>query len=455
MASGNFLFIFPNEKVDRYLLLLFFGIAAACFFIPNFDVLVYIYATVLALLSPRRAIEATLLTFFLVLGNPAIINPTTKALRWVVVAAVIAQAIISLSQRKERTKELWGPAMVLLGFMVIMIPLNLINSLIPSISIFKILSFGLGAMSLLICFQYAAKEQDELNRYFHTFFVFIWLLSVVIFFGGYGYVKNEAGFQGALSHPQILGPIGAIISAYFLGQGFYNERYSNFHLIAGLSFFLFVLMSQARTGVFMLGGGFILMTLTGPNALKLPQKIFRLAAVGVVVLLITTAAGIFNVFAFTADFVAKDEEDAGKSVGEIFDSSRGAHIERSMANFAENKLLGIGFGVPSDQEYTEEIEYFYGFPISARLEKGFTPTATLEENGVLGTFIIVILLLTIIAYVINVKDRILRWILFTALLVNVGEAVFFSFGGAGMFIWIMIGFTLAISGRKSQALKTD
>ena len=80
-----------------------------------------------------------------------------------------------------------------------------------------------------------------------------------------------------------------------------------------------------------------------------------------------------------------------------------------------------------------------GIPVSAPVEKGFLPTAILEEIGMLGT----VLFLIFIAFLTNavVEGSDIRWagMYFGCLFVNVGEAVFFSVGGIGLLYWLLIG----------------
>jgi hypothetical protein len=85
-----------------------------------------------------------------------------------------------------------------------------------------------------------------------------------------------------------------------------------------------------------------------------------------------------------------------------------------------------------------------GLPISAPVEKGFLPTAILEEVGIPGALGFLGLFLTLLYRVYRTGDQPWAAVLLTSIFVNLGEALFFSLGGLGLYFWIWIG--LAIRG---------
>jgi hypothetical protein len=93
-------------------------------------------------------------------------------------------------------------------------------------------------------------------------------------------------------------------------------------------------------------------------------------------------------------------------------------------------------------EFGSGVTYFYGIPISAPVEKGFLPTAILQEGGVLGggLLTLIIALLSRRAW----RNTDLRWrAMFVACLaINAGECVFMSPGGIGMFDWLLLGLAM-------------
>ncbi len=121
-------------------------------------------------------------------------------------------------------------------------------------------------------------------------------------------------------------------------------------------------------------------------------------------------------------------------------SSRASGYEAQLINFTQRPLLGHAFGVyPGKKAASKGVTEFMGIPISAPVEKGLILTALLEETGLIGT----ILFLTLIVAISKrcLKTQNLGWIaiFFTCLFINIGEAVFFSVGGIGLFYWILMG----------------
>jgi O-antigen ligase len=128
-----------------------------------------------------------------------------------------------------------------------------------------------------------------------------------------------------------------------------------------------------------------------------------------------------------------------EKIEDAFYHSRGANIKTQWENFLASPLLGHGFGVYPGGIPEKKIVYFMGIPISASTEKGFLPTAALEETGIVGALLLMALLISLGRQVYRQYDP--RWLAmyFACLFVNFGESVFLSSGGLGLFFWILIG----------------
>ncbi|HET6567972.1 MAG TPA: hypothetical protein VFG50_08400, partial [Rhodothermales bacterium] len=137
-------------------------------------------------------------------------------------------------------------------------------------------------------------------------------------------------------------------------------------------------------------------------------------------------------------FLLKD--DATDSVEESLSASRSGLIERSLDNFRAAPITGIGFGVPSEAKYFRPETGFLGLPVSASVEKGFMPSAVLEETGVTGAILVVILLLAIFLPVVRWGTITHFWMMSCCVLINLGEMVFFSVGFMGLFFWLLLAY---------------
>lgn len=79
-----------------------------------------------------------------------------------------------------------------------------------------------------------------------------------------------------------------------------------------------------------------------------------------------------------------------------FYRSRGFLLERSWQNFKEHPLSGIGFGVASDSgDFKIDRDPLLGLvPTVAPVEKGVAPVAALEETGLVGSALLLVLLVS-------------------------------------------------------------
>jgi hypothetical protein len=143
-------------------------------------------------------------------------------------------------------------------------------------------------------------------------------------------------------------------------------------------------------------------------------------------------------------FTSTEERIAALSTG-----TRGAQITNDFDIIAEHPLLGYGFGVsPGSEGYLDpNTVQLWGVPLSAPIEQGFLPLATIAQIGVVGSLFILAFLFSMYrsARRSSAEDA----GLFVAVIgVNFGEMIFFSFGSMGGLVWVMLVF-LAVNGSMS------
>ena len=124
--------------------------------------------------------------------------------------------------------------------------------------------------------------------------------------------------------------------------------------------------------------------------------------------------------------------------------SRGAGLADQWQNFRAHPFIGTGFGVNPGGGFVGSPVTVLGIPISAPVEKGFLPTAVLEEVGIPGALAFLVLVGALVRQAYRTGDLVWLAVLLTCLFVNLGEAVFFSMGGLGLLFWLWMG--LAIRG---------
>jgi hypothetical protein len=132
-----------------------------------------------------------------------------------------------------------------------------------------------------------------------------------------------------------------------------------------------------------------------------------------------------------------------ENVEEEFMRSRGAGAVYQFSHFLESPLMGHGFGVPSSGRFHREATEIYGIPISAPAEKGFLPTAILEETGVLGTSFFLWWLFAAFRLVCRDRSGIPASLLAAGIFVNLGEMSFFSVNSLGLLFFALISVAIA------------
>jgi hypothetical protein len=225
-----------------------------------------------------------------------------------------------------------------------------------------------------------------------------------------------------------------------------RRRSTRLELWIGLLIGALIILSKARTAGFGAAAGVLVVMVSrvvgrrrqGQAELGRPLLITGLACGVLAVLAVTTG----QVSKIVTDYAYKGSLGKAQSVDEAFYASRGGGALAQWESFLQKPLFGNGFGVYPDGRFPSGVTYFDGIPISAPVEKGFLPTAILQEGGALGggLLILVIALLSRRAW----RNTDLRWrAMFVACLaINAGEYVLMSPGGIGMFDWLFLSLAM-------------
>jgi hypothetical protein len=314
-----------------------------------------------------------------------------------------------------------------------------IFSTAPDISVLKSISFSITLMALVV----AWSSLDELNaeiaeRQIWGLLIMVAVLSIPLVGIGMGYMRNGRGFQGLLVHPQNFGPTMAFVATWLFARWLTGPIKRNLAWGVLPLALLWVYLSQARIGMlsFLVGALAavacepLVAMLNGWKSFPTTRKlrIAFVAAIGFVALIVAGAAVTDKVNAF----VRKGSQ--GGSLQEAFEASRGFLVERMKSNIAERPLTGIGHGVPSIEGLNENLivrDPFFGIVLMAPVEKGVLPVAMVEEFGwplaiVWFMWFVWLELMACRAGIVNAA------VCAAALASNLGEATFFSPGGAGM-----------------------
>lgn len=411
----------------------------------------YLLLTAWSLGGPRRAIEALTLTWLVSFLNPGIYSLTDKSglLRWAVIGTAFLTVVVSAVWRQSAIPRtiLW-----LLVFAFVSGALSLAVSYAPDVSLFKLFSFVMAAIAVVLGFHLTRHEAKYWQTWFLTFFSTVVLVSFPLIVSGVGYYRNQQGFQGLLNHPQAYGIFIGAFAAWLMVLLFEKRLRGpgSWLLMVVVTVSLFA--TQSRTGTFAAVGAAFL-TLAW-SMLKRPGTVrhgmiwlvrlspFILLAMAVVILKVDAVSHV------TEQFILKRQ--VGYTVGEAYQASRGGIADASLANFYEHPVTGIGFGVASDpSDLHISPDPFFGLPVGAPVEKGFAVLAALEEVGLVGFMALLILIGSLLWPAFRIKADITPVALaLGALLVNFGESIFFALGGSGLFVWLLLGAARVMGGER-------
>jgi len=275
--------------------------------------------------------------------------------------------------------------------------------------------------------------------------------SVVLGFGNYYFRVGRMvmSFVGAFCHPNCHA-LYAVMFVAFLGSllvfSSCRHRYLTLPLMAAWAYFM--VRSHSRTSV--AATAFTIATLVivagrfrGRHGLVLNVNIGRPVLVAAV-LLATALVAAYD--AATDGSLAESAAEfayKGRKLGNIDTEgvdteallySRMGRIDQSFTNFLDSPVFGIGFGVAKTQAFVNMATLF-----TAPAEKGFLPTAVLEEGGVLGATAFVVFLATLVFSLVREANAPGIVSLAAIIASNCGEMTLFATTGMGLFCWVALG----------------
>lgn len=262
-----------------------------------------------------------------------------------------------------------------------------------------------------------------------------------------GQVLTELGFNGAFLHPNLHATYATLFICFLslvLVFGRYRQTWLVLPMIA--CWFAFMAKSASRTSFIASAIGLALLIVLAAPARNRHRWIMRpkfsrasLVATAVLLLIAAIVLDLASGGAVSKPivrFVNKSSATEGTVASldtEKILSSRKGLLELSWKNFEENRLFGIGFGVAKTEVFAQTATL-----LTAPAEKGFLPSAILEEGGLFGTAAFVVFLLMFMGSMLSEKNfaALVTFVAFLA--TNLGEVTFFSPGGAGTFGWITV-----------------
>ncbi len=405
---------------------------------------VYILICIWALFGAKQAIKGLTINYVILLLNPVVFKlpGEVSGLRWLVLFIAGLRVMPLVSRR-----VLYSLISLLLFYLVVVV-LAWMESPSFLISILKITMFTFGAGVFLIAFSCLDKsELDDFRRWFFCLVAALMILSLpTLLIPRIGFAVNGSGFQGILNHPQAFALFVVPIATYLIADLLLKkERSSSWLWAIGALFSFLLYMSRARTAMvtlfLSLGSAFVFASISSRKEKLDLAPVGSIMKIGMFALLLATLTLLSPAFSESMSKFWLKGSNKSATVGKAFSESRGKGIDYFWNRFLDKPLTGQGFGVEEGILTEKNVTTFLGIPISATVEKGFLPAAFLEEVGIIGMLLFLPFFLALLYGATHTCDVRLMAMFFSCLFVNIGEAVFFSPGQIGGYLWLILGFT--------------
>lgn len=417
----------------------------------------FILLALYSLAGRAQVIQALALSWLFAMLNPGLAAETTGVSmgRYVVLAAAAVSVLIrsvNLNHANPnismRTSQMVLGTLLLGAFVIVH---SILVSPIRDVSLLKAISWTVAMATLLMAWGGLSPERrDALVRQLFGGLVVLMLASLPLLAMPVGYLRNEMGFQGVLSHPQAFGPTMALLGAWSASQLLAKPRPEWTQLAIVGACMVLVVLSEARTAGFALVLALVISVLTAPVLSgRSLRDLFPGLRSGRMYLILFLAVGAAMAAApFLSERIGQYLVKRGEaqSLAMIYEGSRGVLIEPMWDNIQEHPVQGIGFGVASfPEDMVIERDPVLGLPVSASVEKGVLPMMVLEELGVFGAIAAAIWLWMVLRRSAIGGGVSAMAVVCTAVLFNMGEATLFSPGGMGLLLLILIAWAASAS----------
>jgi hypothetical protein len=394
-----------------------------------------------ALTGRSQIIQALALSWLFSMINPVIAPEASAASigRYIV---IIAAAISAAWRGRGQGFNKLSVLTFLLG--IFMLVHSLLFSVVVDVSILKVTSWIVVVVTLVSSWQgISSSERTVLFDQLQMLLVGLMLLSLpLLAFPTIGYARNGSGFQGLLNHPQAFGPTLALIGAMLGGRilDMENPRWRDLSLF--VLCMVLIVLSEARTAglalVLGLFGSVVILPVFARKSLRqmIPglrsRRLQVFWLVSILVIVVSGPALVSNLSSYLL------KHSGSTSFADAVEASRGQLASKMINNIQIYPFSGIGFGIASDPETMEvEREPLFGLPIAAPIEKGVMPLAVIEEMGLFGGLAVFCWILVFLSR--GARAGVTKIaLMLTLLLVNFGESMFFSVGGMGMLLLILL-----------------
>ena len=415
---------------------------------------------VMALKSSEGALKALSLSLMATTINGAFVSLSIVFAigRMGILFLVAWRFMLDLSKIRGNFMER-GYVWLLFGFCAVVAIGSVMNGYFVVLSLLKLLAFSAGVFAILLGADVVRIRSSDLTCWCFSLIVFCVLLGLVGLVTGVGYgleerVTGETGvfFKGAFFHSQSLGAIGALMLVYLFTLYLfspYRYKWATAGLMLALIYQIYLTGSRTGMGTAVIGCAATLCLAyvtpgTAHRRVRFYLSKLQLAGMGAVGFILMLFANSFTGNSLGerfSGFLNKYNETGGFSFAGLFET-RMPLIEQAYANYLTSPLTGIGFGTSYDPKFVAGATWY-----TAPTEKGFLPTAVLEETGLSGSALFWGFIICFLIYLIRERNISGFGIFIAMLAANLGEMLFFSFGGAGGMCWFVVAAGLVLSDR--------
>jgi len=415
--------------------------------------------------TPLRAFVTVFLIYLLVAGNPFIITAKPFLLgmaRYVSIAAVAFKSYLYFYNHPNRQKifnQAKGVLIPLGIFVFISICTSILANWYLHISLLKAAQFFVFVSSLIL-FRLSIDIDTGKKLYIWCLAVLSFILlaslyqSIVSPYSVYyvdewapGKFINTDLFCGIIYHPQSFGLVCVFTIAHsfvFLFKAKSSLLKVFFLLLCTLALY-YIVLTQSRTSLFAV---FFVILSTGVKniffiksvELEYRKRVQFNTYIGIFggLFAIVIALGFYGPIIFTTfqDLIFKFS-NYRLSLYDLF-YSRMFNIQNSWEAFLASPIFGEGFGVEKSAKFVESAGLF-----TAPSEKCFIPTAILHELGIIGAAAFIYFLFSVTIWSWRYRYINFIFLLYAFILVNFGEYIFFSIGGAGCLGWLILTSSLS------------
>jgi len=399
--------------------------------------------------KPGTAIAAMSLGLLALVANTAFVVKTSiwSIARFINLFSFAGR--FALASAGDRTWIVAPSYMALMAFVFVAAVCSVLSGYYVHISLLKLFSFWIGMTGFFACIHSIRSTRIDTTEWFVSLATSVAALCVLaLSLGVASNFKEHAISRGlynlGLYHSQTMGPMGALFVTYlvcvvlFAGH---RNRYLCLPLVVFLAYCVRLTGSRTGMGTLILGLLTCLTLAFAWNRRGLDRLRLNVSRIALIALLIL-ASGILLVAEFATGgaiggavkrIVLKTDKESVTLTFEGATASRQGSIEYSLANFRQSPIYGIGFQVATTDHFKENATLFY-----APVEKGFLPTALLEEVGVVGTLFFVIFVGAFLYQLVRERNIPGTTMFLTLLFTNLGEASFFALAGHGAFGWMLV-----------------